>query len=143
MAIITLAADSTTLVLNGHAFTSFVVGDILSLTPINPLTGRVNGTNGSVNIQGRSDGGVHDLVVRVFKLSDDDVFLNSASNQAIPEVFDGSMKENFVKDGVDGVESFILESGSFTDQPPSSKNDQDGNALMEYTMQFRNATRNL
>jgi len=143
MAIITLAADSTTLVLNGHAFTSFVVGDILELSPANELTSRVNSSTGGVNIQGRSDGGVHDLVVRVQRYSDDDIFLNTSRNQSTPEVFDGSLKENFVKDGSAGVESWILESGSITAQPSAPKNDQDGNALMEYTMQFRNATRNL
>jgi hypothetical protein len=143
MAVITLAADSTTLVLNGFAFTSFVSGDILELAPVNDLTSRVNSSSGGVNIQGRSDGGVHDLTIRVQRYSDDDIFLNSAINQAVPVVFDGSLKENFVKDGTDGVESWILENGSITTRPSAPKNDQDGNALMEYVLQFRIATRNI
>ena len=50
MAVITLAADSTTLVLNGYAFSSFVAGDILELAPVNELTSHVNSSAGGVNI---------------------------------------------------------------------------------------------
>lgn len=143
MSVISLSVDSTTLVLNGHVFNDLVSGDTLVFAPVNPLTSQTNSTNGGVNIQKRSDGGVHTLVIRTQKFSDDDIYLNSARNQAAPTVFNGSAKENFIKDGVDGVESFILESGSFTTQPTHTKNDQDGNNLSEYTIQFRNVTRNL
>lgn len=143
MAAISFAADSTTLVLNGHIFNDFVAGDKMDLQPVNPLTSQVDSSNGGVNIQKRSDSGKHTLVIRVPKMSDDDVYLNSVINQKLPVVLNGSMKDNFVKDGVDGVESYILENGSITTQPGNTKNDQDGNALMEYTVLFRNAQRNL
>ena len=142
-AVITLAADSTTLTLNGRAFTSLGVGDYLELAPVNPLTTQTPGGDGGVTIQGRSDGGVTDVTVRVQKFDDDDVFLNSARNQSSPVVFDGSVKTNFVKSGTDGVESYVLESGTITTQPTDGKNDQDGNALMEYVIQFRNSSRNI
>lgn len=141
--VITLAADSTTLVLNGHIFNDFGVGDYLELTPVNALTSRTNSRNGGLNIQKRSDGGVHTLTVRVQRFSDDDIYLNSARNQSLPVIFDGSAKETGIKDGDDFVESFILESGSITTQPTFTKNDQDGNALAEYVLEFRDATRNL
>lgn len=136
-------ADSTTLVLNGTVIDDFIAGDILELTPVNPATSHVNGTGGGVNINARSDAGVHDLVVRVQKMSQSDIFLNSARNQADPVVFNGTLKEDFTRDGIAGVESYILESGSITTQPTNTANDQDGNALREYTIRFRNATRNL
>ena len=141
MSVITIGTDSTTLVLNGYPFKSFVAGDIMTLAPVNPLTSHVNSTNGGVSIQGRSDGGVHDLTLRVERYSDDDIFLNSAINGAGITVFNGSMKGNFNKDGVDGIETFSLESGSITTRPTSTKNDQDGNALSEYMIRFRNAVR--
>lgn len=143
MSTIALNADSTSLVLNGTPITDFVAGDILELTPVNPLTGRINGTNNSVNVNKRSDAGVHNLVIRVQKYSASDIFLNNARNQETPVIFNGSMKEEGTSDGTVFVNSYILESGSFTTQPTDTKNDQDGNALMEYTIEFRNAQRNI
>ena len=143
MAVITLAADSTTLVLNGFAVTDFAEGDIIELNPVNPLTSHVNGAGSAVNINKRNDGGVHDLIVRVQKYSGSDVFFNSAINQASPVVFNGSVKEDFERDGTAGAESYILENGSITTLPGNTKNNQDGNGMMEYTIRFRNATRNI
>ena len=71
------------------------------------------------------------------------MYLNSAINQEDVTVFNGSVKEDFVRDGVAGAESYILENGSFTTRPSNVKNDTDGNAMMEYTIRFRNATRNI
>lgn len=143
MATVTLAADSTTLVLNGHVFTDFVAGDKLELAYVNPQTSRTNSANGGTNIQGRTDAGVATLTIRVQRFGDDDVFLNSQINQAQPVVYSGSMKEEFNRDGQDFVESFVLESGSHTTKPTHTKNDQDGNNLSEYVLEFRNAQRNL
>jgi len=53
------------------------------------------------------------------------------------------MKENFNRDGTDGVESWTLELGSLTTQPTSTKSGTDGNAVQEYVIRFRNASRNL
>lgn len=143
MAVITLAADSTTLTLNGYVFTSFVAGDILTLAPVNDHSAHVNSQGGGVSIQRRSDGDVHDLTIRVQKFSDDDVFLNSALTGESIEVFNGSLKENFTKAGTAGVETYTLENGSITTQPTNTKNDQDGNALSEYVVRFRSAVRAL
>ena len=143
MSVIQMAADSVSLVLNGTPITDFAEGDILELNYVNPLTSRVNSDNGGVNIGKRVDGGVMDMVVRVQKNSASDVFLNSAANQESPTVFDGSVKEDFIRDGTAGAESYILENGSFTTRPNNIKNNTDQNAMMEYTIQFRNATRNI
>lgn len=143
MAVITMSADSTTLVLNGFPIVDFAEGDILELNPVNDLTSHINGAGGAVNINKRNDGGVTDLIIRVQKMSASDVFLNSARNQAEPTVFNGSVKEDFNRDGTAGAESYILENGSITTQPGNTKSNTDGNGMMEYTIRFRNATRNL
>jgi hypothetical protein len=143
MAVIQFAADSTTLVLNGTALTDFIEGDFLELNPVNPLTAQINASAGGVNIYNRVDGAVHDLIVRVQRASAADIYLNSASNQATPVVFNGSVKEDFVKDGTAGAESYVLENGSLTTRPANIKNNQDGNGVMEYTIRFRTATRNI
>lgn len=143
MANITMLADSTTLVLNGTAIPDFAEGDYLELNPINPATSHVNSSNGGVNIHKRFDAGVHDLIVRVQKDSASDVFLNSAINTESPTIFNGSVKEDFTRDGVAGSDSYTLENGSITTRPTNTKNNTDGNAMMEYTIRFRNAIRSL
>lgn len=143
MATITMAADSTTLVLNGAPMVDMAEGDFITLTPVNPLTSHTNSTNGGVNINKRIDGDVFDLVFRLQKYSDNDVYMNSACNQDSPVIFEGSSKENFVKDDVSGVESWNFSRGSITTRPTETKNNQDGNALVEYTIRFRSAYRAL
>jgi hypothetical protein len=142
MSVITLAADSTSLILNGAGITQFAEGDFITLTPVNPKTGRVNSATG-VNINNRMDGDVYDLVVRVQKYGSDDVLLQSWVNSSTPVVINGSAKEQFQRDGRDFTESYTLDAGSFTKQPTDTKNNQEGNEMMEYTIQFRRAKRNL
>ena len=121
MAGIVLAVDSTTVVLNGTAILDLVEGDYVVLTPANPATSHVNSTNGGVNINERSDKGVHDLMLRVQRFSESDAFMNNLLRQSPP----------------------ILVNGSVTTQPTSTKSSTDGNALQEYVIRFRNASRNL
>lgn len=143
MAVIALQADSTTLVLNGTIINDLGEGDSITFTSVNPLTGHVNSAGNGVTIKKRFDGGVTDMVVRVQKYSDADVFLNSSRESATPVVFNGSAKENYTKDGTEFVCTLQLNNGSITAQPTDTRNNQDGNALMEYTIRFRNAVRTL
>lgn len=143
MAVIALQADSTTLVLNGTIINDLGEGDSITFTSVNPLTGHVNSAGNGVTIKKRFDGGVTDMVVRVQKYSDADVFLNSSRESAAPVVFNGSAKENYTKDGTEFVCTLQLNNGSITAQPTDTRNNQDGNALMEYTIRFRNAVRTL
>lgn len=143
MSIIRKDADSVTLVLNGHAFTAFGVGDIITMTPVNPLTSQENSSDGGVTITSRSDGDVFDLRMSVQKFSDDDVFLNSIINGETATIIEGSLKEDFNRDGTDGQESWTLEGGSITTRPTDTKNDADGNSVLEYVLRFRNAKRAL
>lgn len=141
--LITLPADSTSLVLNGRILTDFIAGDIIEIAPVNELTSHVNSSNGGVNINKRSDGGVHALKMRVQKFSGDDAYLNNARNQSTPVIFNGSANLSFVRDGTAGIAAYILENGSITVQPTDITNDTDGNGLVEYVIKFRNVTRNL
>lgn len=143
MSVITIAADSATLILNDRAMTSFAEGDYVTLTPANPASGHVNSASGGVSISERFDKDVYDLMFRVQKYSPDDVYMLSLVNSEGPSVVDGSLKESYTIDGSAGVESWTLESGSITTQPTQTKNNQDGNALMEYVLRFRTAKRSL
>lgn len=143
MTTIALAADSTTLILNGRAITSFIAGDILTMTPGAEHSSQVNGSEGGVSINRRSDADTYTLLMRIQRYSDDDVFLNEALGQSVPVIFNGSIKEDFQRDGESFKESWTLENGSMTTQPTMTKNDTDGNALMEYSIKFRSARRSL
>ena len=55
----------------------------------------IPGINGGVNINERSDRGVHDLTLRVQRFSESDVFMNSLARQSPPVVINGSAKENY------------------------------------------------
>jgi hypothetical protein len=136
MAVISFKSDSTTLVLNDEVINDFINGDILELAPVNPDTSRLYGRNKSVNIQKRSDAEVYTLKFSVMKNSDSDIFMNTQMNKPIPVVFNGSMKEIFVKDGEELVDSYELQAGSITDKPTQTKNNQDGNAQLDYTIEL-------
>lgn len=135
--------SSVTLVLNGHIFTSFHGGDVLELAPENDFSSHVDGTDDSVSIQKSSNSDVYTLTVRILKQSDDDVFLNSRLNTVPMEIISGSLKENFTKDGIDGVDTWTLTNGSITKRPTNTINDQTINAMSEYAIRFRSVTRNL
>lgn len=135
MAIVSFKAGSTTLILNDEVISDFINGDIIELAPVNPDTARTYGSNRSVNIQQRSDREVYILKFRVMRDSDSDISLNTKMNEDKPVIFNGSIKELFIKDGDEFTESFELEAGSYTDKPTHTKNNQDGNAQVEYTIE--------
>ncbi|UYJ86173.1 hypothetical protein N4224_05545 [Yersinia enterocolitica] len=143
MSQIVISADTATFVLNGRIITDIAAGDYITLTPTNPLTSRANSAQNGVTISKRVDAGVTVMVVRVQKFSNDDVWLNQQINTDIPVVFNGSVKESFVRDGAALKETYDLQVGSITTQPTQTKNNQDVNALMEYTIEFRNIRRNV
>jgi len=143
MAVISLDATSTTFILNGTPITEFSEGDYITIAPVNPLTSRVNSANNGVNINKRIDGNVYDVTFRVQKYSSDDVFMTSQINNITPVTFEASAKEAFIRDGADFSESWSFKGGSITTLPTQTKNNQDGNAMMEYVIQFRDGKRNI
>lgn len=142
MSTIALAADSTSVILNGVGFTQFAEADYITLAPVNPLTGHVNSSTG-VNINKRMDGNVYDLTMRVQKYGSDDVQLSAWVNSEFPVIIAGSVKETFFRDEQEFTESWILEAGSITTLPTDTKNNQDGNGMMEYVIRFRRGKRNI
>lgn len=143
MSIITISADSATLILNDYTFKSFAEGDYLTLTPVNVHTSRVNSASGGVTIAERMDAGVYDLTFSVQKYSADDIFMLGLINTPGVALVEGSAKEAYTIDGGAGMESWNLDGGSITTLPTNGKNNQDGNAMNEYTIQFRDAKRSL
>lgn len=143
MSVVTLQADSTTLILNDWSFSDFAEGDYLTITPANAASSQVNSAGGGVTISKRFDSDVHDLVIRVQKYGKDDVYLLGLLNAETVVAQSGSVKESYISDGTPGVESWSLDGGSITTQPTQTKNNTDGNALMEYTLRFRTAKRSL
>lgn len=135
--------SNTTLTINGHIFRSFHSGDILELAPENDFSSHVDGTDESVSIQKSSVSDVYTLTIRVLKQSGDDVFLNSRLNTIPMEILNGSLKTNFTKDGIDGVDTWTLRNGSITKRPTNTVNDTEVNSMSEYAIRFRSATRNL
>ena len=143
MAIISLNADSTSLILNGTSFNDFVEGDYIDIAPVNPLSSRINGSQGSVNVTKRTDSGVHDITARFIRYSDSDIAMTEILNSEEVTILEGTIKESFTKDGAASKESWELTGGSITVQATSVKNNQDGNAAMEYVLQFRTAVRKI
>jgi hypothetical protein len=137
------STENTSLVLNGHGFKDYLDGDIIEMTPVNPLTSQVRGRT-AVNIIKRSDYGVYDMTVRVVRFSDDDVYLNTQLNQISPVIFKGSLRENFISDsGIQSVSNWSLGAGSITDQPTEIINNTDGNFLTEYKFRFNDCIRSI
>ena len=137
------ATSSSTLILNGHTFNDFQLGDFIELNPVNPRTSQIRGVN-SVNIAKRADAGVRELIIRVMRYGDDDIFLSSQENADIPVIFNGSLVTNYQNSrGVASVETWDLEAGSFTEQPPVKYNNQDGDAMQEYMILINEATRTI
>jgi hypothetical protein len=143
MTAITYAANSVSFVNNGVALTDFLEGDFITIAPVNPITSHVNGSNGSVNINRHNGADVHDVTVRTPAHSDTDIFLNNAKRNPDITVLNGSLKENFKKDGVPGIEDWILKNGSVITGSTITKNNTDGNSVSEYVIRYRTAIRNI
>lgn len=135
MSVSRFLTDSTTLVLNGELIKDFINGDVIELAFVNPLTSRVYGANRAVNITQRSDSDVATLTVRVQRYSDNDVFFSEVINSENIVVLEGSLKEVYIKDGSESVESYEILSGSITTKPSYTKNNVEATATVEYVIE--------
>ena len=139
--VINFLTASSTLILNGEAILDFIEGDYMTLTFPNPVSSRANGEGNSVSVTKRVDSDVAVLAVSVKKLSDADRFLNNQRFQEQVVVFQGSIKDNYSADGSEGVESYLLENGTFTDQGDDTRNNQERGDVMTYSIEFRRVSR--
>jgi len=134
--------QNSTLILNGEPIRDFIEGEKIILTFPNPLTSRKNSENGGVSIAKTVNGDVGQLVIKVQKRSDSDKFLTVVRNGDVT-VLNGSLKTRLTNDGVDGVDSYTLISGTITDQPADTQSNLELNNEMEYTIEFRSVIRNI
>ncbi len=139
--VINFLTASSTLILNGVVIDDLIAGDYMTLTFPNPVTSRANGEKNSVTTSKRVDSDVAVMAVSVKKVSDSDKFLNNARFQDVPVVFQGSIKDNYSADGIEAVESYLLENGTFTDQGDDTRNNQERGDVMVYTIEFRRVSR--
>jgi len=157
--VINIPTESLTLILNGHVINDFIEGDHVDLTPLNPLTDRLNGAGNSFTVTDRVDNNVYDMVFRVVRFSDNDVTLNGFFNRKPIVIFAGSMSQDYYSHTVNApvgsgntatevetsgdtsLENWTLEGGTFIAQPTHKKNNQTQEIAIEYTIQFRNASR--
>lgn len=142
MADILLPNDSTTITLNGVVLRNMAEGDQTTITFPNERTGRVNSETG-VTIHERSDAEVADIVLRVQKLSDDDILLTGFLQTRPLTTINGSVKSVYYKDGTKFTQTYSIQAASVTAQPVETVNSQDGNAVMEYTIQSRRTVRSI
>jgi hypothetical protein len=141
MANILYDSANTTVTLNGRVFVDLANGDAVKIAFPNEVSSKTMGINKSSVIKQRMDKDSADVTIRVLKASTDDVFLNNALNQPSPTIFGGSIKTNFSRDGVDGVDSYALENGTIMKRPEDTRNNVDGEEIMEYSIAFVSAVR--
>lgn len=135
MAVSRFLTNSTTLVLNGELIKDFINGDVIELAFVNPKTSRTYGANGSVNVTERSDSKVATLKVNLMRYSDNDIWMTEMMNSESIVIFEGSLKEVYIKDGSESVESWEILSGSFTEQNGVTKNNVETNGTVSYTIE--------
>ena len=135
MAVSRFLTNSTTLVLNGELIKDFINGDVIELAFVNPKTSRTYGANGAVNVTERSDSKVATLKVNLMRYSDNDVWMTEMMNNESVVIFEGSLKEVYIKDGSESVESWEILSGSFTEQNGVTKNNVETNGTVSYTIE--------
>ena len=135
MAVSRFLTNSTTLVLNGELIKDFINGDVIELAFVNPKTSRTYGANGAVNVTERSDSKVATVKVNLMRYSDNDIWMTEMMNSESVVIFDGSLKEVYIKDGSESVESWEILSGSFTEQNGVTKNNVETNGTVSYIIE--------
>jgi len=135
MSIITVDTKNSTLTLDGRTIEDSPEGDVFTIAWGNDITKQTQGTNGGkvIKEQINKDDGL--LTIRLLKYSADDAFLQNQINSATGVVvFDGSLKTNFTRDNVDGVETITLSGGSLVNRSDLTVNNTDGDDIVEYTI---------
>lgn len=131
----TVDTVNATLTLNGRVIEDTPEGDVFTVAYGNDITSQTQGTNGGKVIKLRNDKDDGLLTIRVLKYSADDAFLTNQINTANGAVvFEGSLKVNFTRDGIDGVETHSVSGGSLITRGDNTINNTDGEEIMEYAI---------
>jgi len=143
MATITVDTSNATLTLNGRTIEDSPEGDVFTVAYQNDITAQTQGTNGGLVVRERADKNAALLTVRVLRYSADDAFMTNAINQQELAVFNGSLKVNFTRDDVDGVETHLLSNGTLQNRGDNTVNNTDGEDIQEYNILFGSVIRSL
>jgi len=143
MGVISVDTVNATLTLNGRTIEDTPEGDVFTIAYQNDVSTQTQGTNGGLVAKERSDKNMALFTVRLLRYSADDAFMTNQINQESITVFDGSMKVDFTRDGVDGVETHLLSNGTVQSRGDNTVNNQDGADIQEYIIQFGQAIRSL
>lgn len=142
-AIVTLDTKNTTLTLNGRIIEDVPQGDTFTISFPNEISSQTQGVSGGVVAKDRSDKDTATLTVRVLRGSGDDSFFTNIINQQNLAVIDGSMKTNFVRDGVAGTDTYTLSTGTMQNREDHVINNSDGEEVSQYVILFGSAIRQL
>jgi len=134
MSIMTVDIKNATLTLNGRTIEDSPEGDMFTVAYGNDITNQTQGVNGGKVIKERNDKDDGLLTIRLLRYSADDAFMNNAVNNPDITIFDGSLKINFTRDGVDGVETHSIAGGSLITRSDNTANNQDGEDVQEYSI---------
>lgn len=137
---IILNGDATTMQLqigsDNLTVDDLISGDTITITPLFAETTRTYGAGNSVNIQRHTNKDVHTITFRVKKLYNTDKALSNYMNaKTLSQVIEGSIKTIYYEDGSQKIENYKISGGSITTKPTDTKNNTDGNNVMEYTIE--------
>lgn len=143
MGVIAVDTVNATLTLNGRTIEDTPEGDVFTIAYQNDISTQTQGTNGGLVAKERTDKDMALVTIRLLRYSADDAFMTNQINQSAISVFNGSLKVNFVRDGVDGVETHTLSNGTLQSRGDNTVNNTDGEDIQEYVIQFGQAVRSL
>ncbi|MFS1538008.1 MAG: hypothetical protein ACL7BU_04230 [Candidatus Phlomobacter fragariae] len=133
--------SSTTLILNGHVISNFVIGTYINITKPNANTNRVIGAGSSVVIAKREDADVGDMEVHILRGSDDDIWLSNLAECNETVIFNGSIVTLYKVDGKSKTESLSLTGKSLLELPALEYSNTERNADLTYKFSFRQVLR--
>lgn len=135
MSIMVADTANATLTLNGRVIEDTVEGDVFTVAFGNDITSQTQGVNGGKVIKKRNDKDDGLLTIRILRYSADDAYITNQINNADGAVvFEGSLKVNFTRDGVDGVETHSISGGSLISRSDNTINNTDGEDISEYNI---------
>ncbi len=134
MSVMTADVGNSTLTLNGRAIEDSPEGDVFVIAFGNDATKQTQGVNGGKVIKKtvNKDDGL--LTVNVLKYSSDDTFLNNIVIAGDVTVIDGSLKTNFTRDNVDGVETYAITAATIQSRGDATVNNTDGDDISTYVL---------
>ena len=140
---VVLDTVNSTLTLNGRTIEDTPEGDVFVISYQNNVTNQTQGVSGGVVIKPTVNKDSALITVRVLRDRSDDAWFTNQINQEPIVSLAGSLKTNFTRDGVDGVETYTITGGSIQTRSDHTINNTDGEEVSEYILLVSNAVRSL